>query len=183
MQGDFIDQFKEKLNEFVGEAKQQKAYNQEFLDTLPSFEGYSPADIESLRIAQGVKYIPKTYYDYLLTMGHSDGGVLFWGADSSYGALKVAKEDLKLILSQTQSSPPLPDSAFVFLSYQTADFFFFLAEKGIDDPPVFYFSSPEEGFIQVAEHLSEWFLNQSVAPIFYAYKMRPSYKNDTDRAF
>jgi hypothetical protein len=175
--------FKKKLHECVAEMKQQNAYKQEFLETLPKFEGYSPADVETVRIAQGVDYIPKTYDVYLLAMGHSNGGVLFWGADSSYGALKVAKESLRTILNQNDGAPSLPDNAFVFLSYQTADFFFFVAEKGIDDPPVYYFANPSEGFIQVAERLSGWFLDQSFNPLSYAYAKKPSYKEDPDIPF
>jgi hypothetical protein len=102
------------------------------------FVGCTPVQIESIKLAQGVLYLPQTYVDFLFTMGKRAGG-LFIGTDCFCDQLSSLKTFAAELLIEDETDYQLPDDAFVFLMHQGYQFMYFHTQDKADDPIVYHY--------------------------------------------
>lgn len=174
--GIFTQQVREKLVFILKADRPDITQNEIELILSKAFIGCIDAEIEILRTAQQVDFLPDIYCQYLKIMGHQAGGILFRGGDR---LLQTSKQVLQRVLDDIDNSPLLSPNAFIFLSYQDVDFFFFIAEKANDDPPVYYYGEGDTDFLKVSDHLSTGFLDQAFDPLRYpSSRKTPTDKGD-----
>jgi hypothetical protein len=134
------------------------------------FVGLSEAEIENLKVAQGVHFLPKIYLDYLRLMGKDNGGVLF--RDGGVVNKTSAKDSLSRNISSNNYKIVLPANAFVFYNYIGENFLFFLCSEN-DDPAVFLFYEGFDQFFKMSASLSHWFFEQSLNPLDFNINATP----------
>lgn len=130
---------------------------------VPSqFKGMTEQEIEEVRIAQRVEYLPEIYRQFLLHMGRG-AGRLFQGLDYTYSDLLDIKE--AAIEFGAEDDPPfeLPEDAFVFRSDQGVQFLYFHTIGKEDDPAVYSYVEGDRKHrpLKLADKLSEFFYNSA----------------------
>jgi hypothetical protein len=132
-----------------------------------NFEGLNSEEIEQLRVAQAVERLPHIYVEFLQTMGRSSGGI-FTGCDLNFETLLELKKILLRFMEVNRQSgmeiPLLPEDAFVFLSIQGVDFFFFRTDSLEDDPAVYYYFDGMKKYYEVTSSLSLWLWEHAFNP-------------------
>lgn len=128
------------------------------------FEGYTESEIEEVRQAQNVTYIPDVYYQFLQVMGKKAGG--FEISRGNLNTLKNRKDKLIALLNDKligiQLNPPeLPANAFVFYS-DGSKFLFFLVEEKQNDPSVFYYAKGDEIFNKLSGNLTNFLYEDGI---------------------
>jgi hypothetical protein len=118
--------------------------------------GCNPEQVEQIKTAQGVKYLPGLYEDFLLRMGQ-EAGRTFAGSDYAYNDLLGLKTKAQHILQQDKIDFELPKDSFVFFSHGGYMFTYFDTHEEQTNPPVYcYFpgcSKPRKEW----EMLGDWF--------------------------
>lgn len=102
-------------------------------------EGCTEQQLQEIKIAQGVQYLPYLYEEFLRFMGVSSGD-LFIGMDSTYAYLKSGrmKQALQNLLDKDNFSQIL-EPFFVFMSQQGHSFWYFKTGQN-SDPEVFLYT-------------------------------------------
>lgn len=131
------------------------------------FEGLSQDEIAAVRRAQQVNTLPRVYESFLLLMGRNQNDYLFGGGSGSVRVLTTIKSDLECTVACSSPSLSFPTDAFVFLTFYAVDYFFFQCTSKNDDPKVLFYKEGVTEFLTVSEHLSTWFLEQSLDPLLY----------------
>lgn len=150
----------------------QASFKTKYLSSIyhGNFEGISELEILEIQRAQSVPKLPTPYSDFLLSMGRSSGGI-FIGCAVHFDDLLQIKSQLENMMSENRQGlldiPFLPDNAFIFMSIQDVDFFFFIANEIEDDPPIYYYADGSKQFIKVCETVSQWFFEQAFDPLSY----------------
>ncbi len=100
--------------------------------------------------------LPMAYKEFLLWMGHNDGGFL-QGSERLYYDLTTIQEGAVDLLEENGFPEPFPPDAFVFFMHQGYQFAYFRLSEG-DDPPVYYYLEGQPTIERVKEHYSGWLL-------------------------
>ncbi len=119
--------------------------------------GCSHKDIESIKKAQDIHYLPSVYLGFLKLFGRSAGG-LFQGSDYAYEDLLTLKDEARRSMSWEEPPLQMPQGAFVFLGNQGVHFLYFLISDG-DDPPVFSYVESEKPQ-KIYDYLSEFYFKK-----------------------
>ena len=107
--------------------------------------GCSDKEIEALEKACGLA-LPYSYKVFLKNFGHCFGGVandVEFLYQDVFPLTKIAREIL-----QDEGDLILSEKAFVFTMRYGEQFFFFEAEEGIENPPIFYYMEGDRSFSQ-----------------------------------
>jgi hypothetical protein len=120
--------------------------------------GFNDPEISSIMKAQGVTRLPKTYKEFLVTMG-KNAGKLWYPAVASGDNLGNFKQGAQNLLDIDGNPFELPADAFVFFMQEGLIFYYFLTENDDDDPPVYGYIEVEYVHEKVDEHLTDFLLN------------------------
>jgi hypothetical protein len=104
------------------------------------FVGASPEEIEAVKAAQKVDYLPPIYEEFLVEMGHS-AGYFYRGEFYTVGRLLKLKDDVLEVMESDPAEPKLPDDAFVFRGHHGYEFLFFLTKGRDENPPIYAYVS------------------------------------------
>jgi hypothetical protein len=115
-------------------------------------------------------------YEEFLRIGglHSDN-LNFVGGMYSLIQLQHLKTHLTAVLAEEDHGLQLPADAFVFLSYQKVDFFFFQTADLQADPPVFYYHEGDSTFTLMTDQFFNWLLTHALyhaAPLYWVTAQR-----------
>jgi len=146
------------------------------------YSGFTPREIAEIQKAQDVECLPETYIQFLLYTGDEKGKCLnrFAKGLGELYDLKSYKQALGRMLEHEHGETlTLPAGAFVFYreGWGGENSFFFVTDKCLDDPPVYYYYEGNTGFLEVSSHLSKWFTEQALyrkdnqlgGPIFWLH--------------
>jgi hypothetical protein len=98
---------------------------------------------------------PAAYKAFLLILG-CDGGPDFIGSDCTTRHVPRLRQGAEELLREFGSSFTLPENAVVFLMHQGYYFVYFVADAGLEDPPVFAYLEGDAAPLQKAESFSAW---------------------------
>jgi hypothetical protein len=116
--------------------------------------GCTQDEIRKLEIHYKIT-LPKSYKDFLLTLGKRSGG--FCGdLLISYQFLFDLKVYALKILRYDNSDLKLPDDTFVFNVYNDEGFSYFQTDINNDDPPVYVYQNGD--IVRDFKYFSEWLL-------------------------
>ena len=100
--------------------------------------GCSPAEIEKVRRAQGVRAVPERYRDFLAVLGRRP--LLMLAADWRYEDLLILKGEALGLLMEHEADDAFLDGALVFQMKQGIQFLFIqAADLEMVDPPVWVY--------------------------------------------
>lgn len=94
----------------------------------PPFKGCTEEEVESIRLAQDVDFLPELYRQFMLEMGQSTAGLIPTNDAGDF-------EFPEVLLFQNDG---LPESAFVFLVDPNGDWFWFFSTAENEDDPMLY---------------------------------------------
>lgn len=96
---------------------------------------------------------PAAYKAYLLVAGHYPP-TAWEGSECTIDDLPKLFEWAEHLLAECRQ-PPLPEQAFVFIMHQGYQFFFFIADGDLEDPPVFYYHEGNPNTEKRFDHFSD----------------------------
>ena len=127
--------------------------------------GCTLEDIIEIQQYQEIIALPNLYKEFLIKMGKGAGNFLVH-LKCFYPELLYLKRDMKADLLQPQLTEfKLPDDAFIYMTNQGYEFFYFHTNNDDNDPAVFHYtegdgSSREIKPIKQWDHLSEYFRSE-----------------------
>lgn len=98
------------------------------------FEGCTDAEIEALRIDQGVSRLPSDYISFLKQVGRS-AGPLLRGSEAFYPELLGIKEDARELVAENRANVRIDTESFVIAMHQGYQIFWF-PDVSTDKPNV-----------------------------------------------
>lgn len=117
--------------------------------------GCSESEIEQIKAAQTVTFLPEIYVEFLRKMGKLAGN-LYLGSDWAYPDLLKLKLHASELLNENANSFVLPDDAFVFLMHQGYQFMYFRTNDLKADPEVYYYIEMEDIALGIYAPVREW---------------------------
>ena len=119
--------------------------------------GCSEAEIHDLERQSGVRF-PGEYRAFLSAMGQG-AGRFFRGTDMFFAEIPKLRLFADELLDELGNPFQLPGSSFVFSVHQGYQFMYFIADDGIDDPPVYSFMEGDEGPTLRWDHFSGFLMS------------------------
>lgn len=126
--------------------------------------GGAATESQIAELELSVGSLPASYKAYLFLAGQEEPSALI-GSDCTIKHLPRLNKSANVLLAEN-GLPPLPHDAFVFLMHQGYQFFYFLREDNIEDPPVFYYIEDEpvvRRYERFTDLVAEWFTEKEDA--------------------
>jgi hypothetical protein len=135
--------------------------------------GCTPEEILELQQHQGIAFLPELYREFLEKMGKG-AGLFLQHLECFYPELLHLKDEVKTellhlkdevkteLLQPDLTTFKLPDDAFVYMTNQGYEFFYFLTHNQDDDPTIYHYIEGNGSTLNVQpfiqwDHLSDYF--------------------------